>query len=495
MAFTTQSFIFFFFPFCMAAYYIVAALQKKGRISALLSKLRAADLCIIGIGCCFYLWACFDDLIRLLIYVCAVYFAGMLIEKSREKIYIVSTNGSPEEKRLSAAKPILIAALGLIIFVLVQFKYTGMAASVWNFLFKDNVQGKSVLAPLGISFISFSAISYLVDIYRGAAPRGGLIDCALYLTFFPKVVSGPIVLWRDFMPQIGNRGVDTAIISDGIDRIMVGFAKKLILADTFGACISSAAQAIDVQTAFGMSLLYMLQIYFDFSGYSDIAIGLSNMLGFSMKENFNFPYLSCSIGEFWRRWHISLGTWFREYIYFPMGGSREGKTRTMLNIGVVFALTGIWHGAGWAYMLWGMLNGVFNVLERSMEEYALYRKTPKFMKWFATMMITFFCWQLFRFGSISDALNWFKIMFGIVEFDTIPYNYRQYFDTRMVVLMSIAMIGATVWGLPKVQAVYKKVTQHPVGYVIHELVVLLLFVVAIMFMVNSKYSPFIYFQY
>lgn len=185
---------------------------------------------------------------------------------------------------------------------------------------------QSILAPLGLSFITFSAISYLADIYRGNASAGSLIDCALYITFFPKVISGPIVLWKDFQAQIKQRKMSLNLSADGINRIIIGFAKKVLLADTFGACLTNiGTQGIDQLTAFGTLILYMLQIYYDFAGYSDIAIGLAKLFGFEFKENFDFPYRSKSISEFWRRWHISLGSWFRQYVYFPLGGSR-GRT-------------------------------------------------------------------------------------------------------------------------------------------------------------------------
>ena len=348
---------------------------------------------------------------------------------------------------------------------------------------------------MGISFITFSAISYLADIYMGKDKAGNLIDCVLYLVFFPKVVSGPIILWRDFSKQIPTRQISLNSITNGVNRIMIGFAKKLIFADTFGACIASAASAIDVPTAWGIALLYMIQIYYDFSGYSDIAIGLASMLGYTFYDNFNFPYLSLSITEFWRRWHISLGTWFREYIYFPLGGSRRGKKRAIANVAIVFILTGIWHGAGWTYMLWGAINGICNIVEKLVSDKTWYQKTPKIVKWFGTMGVTFFCWELFRFNDMSACTQWFKIMFGLTRFTDISHTWQYYFDLRMIVLVMVAIIGATVFGLPKIQAIYHRSIQKPCVFLIHQIVIIALFVIAILFMVNSTYSPFIYFQY
>ena len=365
---------------------------------------------------------------------------------------------------------------------------------MFNSIFSTSIKPKTVVAPLGISFITFSAISYLADIYTDKARVGNILDCTLYLTFFPKVVSGPIVLWRDFDNQIKERHITLDGISNGVSRVMIGFIKKLILADTFGACVDSARN-VDTSTAWGIALLYMLQIYYDFSGYSDIAIGISNMLGFSVKENFNFPYISTSITEFWRRWHMSLGTWFREYIYFPLGGSRVKKARTIFNIAVVFVLTGIWHGAGWTYMLWGGINGICNIAEKLLSNVKLYQKTPKIIKWFFTMAIVFFCWELFRFEDFNLCKEWLKTMFGMSDASNVPYGLQYYFDTRIITLVICGILGATVLGLPKIQSGYNKLLSTKTGYATHELIVLVLFVVSILFMVNSSYSPFIYFQY
>lgn len=498
MAFTTQTFIFVFFPICILLYYLCELLQAKAHFSEYLTRSRLRDLCLIGISACFYMWACFDDIVLFAVYIIVIYFLGRSVEQVWEKNFsmIVACKDQPENTRyISLAALFLLLSVAIPVYILIHFKYTTLITTVWNFLFKDAIPLKSYLAPLGISFITFSAISYLADIYKGKAGAGNVLDCALYLLFFPKVVSGPIVLWRDFAGQIADRKISLDLVCAGANRIMTGFAKKLILADTFGACIASASGSIDVPTAWGLSLLYMLQIYFDFSGYSDIAIGLSNMLGFNFQENFNFPYLSLSITEFWRRWHISLGTWFREYIYFPLGGSKKGRKRAIINVAIVFILTGIWHGAGWTYMLWGIINGICNIAEKLISDKVWYKKTPNAVKWICTMGVTFFCWQLFRFDDITSCIQWLKIMFGQADFANIPYTWQYYFDLRIIVLMFIAVIGATLFGLPKIQSLYQRVIQKAYGYAVYQLIIIVLFVVSILFMVNATYSPFIYFQY
>lgn len=498
MAFTTQTFIFLFFPISILLYYTSIWLESDRIFSGTLKKYRLNDLVLIFISSCFYMWACFNDIFRFLIYILMVYALGKTIEKVRNKNYAIvleDKDQSERKKHISLALPILFFSVFLVLYVLIHFKYTELISQLWNYLLKDDISPKSYLAPLGISFITFSAISYLSDIYIGKAGAGNLIDCSLYLLFFPKVVSGPIVLWRDFSELINDREIKLDSVSDGVSRIMIGFSKKLILADSFAECISLAKGPIDQKTAWGVSLLYMLQIYYDFSGYSDIAIGLAKLFGFNFKENFNFPYLSLSITEFWRRWHISLGSWFREYVYFPLGGSRHGKRRTIINVGVIFLLTGIWHGAGWTYMLWGMINGLFNILEKLFSDKKWYKNTPNLLKWFLTMTVTFFCWQLFRFTSMTSFMEWINIMFARITFTDIPYTWRYYFDSQMIFLTSVGLIGATVFGLPRVQETYKSLISKPLIYIIHQIIIIGLFIVAILFMVNSTYSPFIYFQY
>lgn len=239
----------------------------------------------------------------------------------------------------------------------------------------------------------------------------------------------------------------------------------------------------------------MLQIYYDFSGYSDIAIGMAKLLGFEFKENFNFPYRSTSISEFWRRWHISLGTWFREYIYIPLGGSRAGKAKTLRNLAIIFALTGFWHGAGWNYILWGVINATFAVTERLVQKKQFYIKTPVFVKYTVTMIVVMMFWQLFRFQNLSDIMAIFTALSGRIPAETIPYTWKYFFDTRIIVLTVTGIAGCTLVGSPKLLALYRILSRTKIGYLIQELILLLMFVIAILFMVNSTYSPFIYFQY
>lgn len=496
MAFTTQTFLFFFFPICMLVYYAAAFAEKQKFFHSFFKKIRLTDIALIGIGMVFYAWACFDDVLRLLVYIFAVYVAGVWIAKTRgEGSYLSIHTEENGEKRVGISALLLFLFVSVLVFILAKYKYASSFLKIWNFLFKTDVSSSSVMVPLGLSFLTFSAISYLADIARGKAEAGSLIDCMLYLSFFPKVISGPIVLWQDF-EGMGERRIDLENISYGILRMMSGFAKKLIIADTFGALISSAtANAIDTLTALGISLLYMLQIYYDFSGYSDIALGLSAILGYRFKENFDYPYLSSSITEFWRRWHISLGTWFREYVYIPLGGNKKGKRKQILNILIVFFLTGIWHGVGYAFVAWGLIHGACNAAERWMSNKTFYQKTPRLVKWLVTMTILFFSWQLFRIGSISETKDYILLAIGLRHMENIPYTWQYYFDKRIVLLVIVAVLGATLFGLPRVRSLRERAESTRVGYIGKQLALLALFAISVLFMVNSTYNPFLYFQF
>ena len=477
MGFTTQIFTFLFLPLSALIYFPTYFLSNKIKV---LRKIRVTDLVLIALSLGFYAWACFDDIFRLGFYIVAVWLMGFILSKTR-------ASGK------KTALVLMLVFCGVLAVVLFLAKYLGFAADIVNFILGTSLKPKSVMAILGISFVTFSAVSYIVDIYKGKAEAGNIIDAALYLTFFPKVVSGPIVLYRDFKPQ--KPEVNLNNLSEGIIRVMFGFAKKVILADTFGFVLSKAAYAVDVPTAWGMGLLYMLQIYYDFSGYSDIALGLSKMLGYDFAENFNFPYLSTSITEFWRRWHVSLGRWFREYIYFPLGGSRCSKGRIVFNISVVFLLTGIWHGAGLTYIIWGMINGLCNIIEKLISDKNIYQKTPKFVKWLLTMGVTFVCWQFFRSPNVFTAGRHLLSMFGLMNYSSVVYTWRYYFDAQIIIFALIGMLGATVFGLPKVQERYKGLVATKTGYSVRMVVAAVLFVLVIIFMINSSYSPFLYFQY
>ena len=500
MGFTTQLFIFAFFPLCMITYYFVILVEKNSIFEKISEKIRIKDWILILFSTGFYMWTCYKNIIVLYAYILFVYIIACLIDNARKKGYFVKVEADKIEdekgKKIYVAAMISSIGVALLTCYLAYNKYLPILTEIYNLIFGASREPQTIIAPLGISFITFSAISYLIDIKRGEAEKGTIVDCLLYILFFPKVVSGPIILWKNFKNQIKERIIEIDLIITGVNRIIVGFAKKVILADTFGSCIAEmGSYPVDRITAIGAILLYMLQIYYDFSGYSDIAIGISNLFGFKFDNNFNFPYRSKSITEFWRRWHISLGAWFREYVYFPLGGSRAGLTCTLRNLFIVFALTGIWHGCGKTYILWGLINAFFVIIERIIKDKPRYKSTPNGVKYIITMFIVFCFWQLFRFPGLRGAINWFAIALGIVKFDGIYYTWPHYFDAQMITLVLIGIIGSTILGNKEIKNSWNKFTNNNMGFILQELGLLILFIISIMFMVSSTYSPFIYFQY
>ena len=341
----------------------------------------------------------------------------------------------------------------------------------------------------------FEALSYLFDIYKGETERGSLVDVFLFFTFFPKVASGPIVLWKDFSSQIYNRKVSVDLFFSGMNRVMIGFAKKSIIADSLGTVVQSINEntqlGIDSPTAFLGALCYFLQIYYDFSGYSDIAIGISRIFGFDFKENFNYPYTSTSIGEFWRRWHISLGTWFREYIYIPLGGNRK---HVYINLFVVFLITGIWHGSTFNFVIWGVAHGLLIMIERAFREKAWYKKIPALFKWMFTMVFVYLTWIIFMIPSLTQAIIYYKSMLGIPA-GNIYFKFEYFINNKLILIIIIAIIGAFIGKWDKVELIKAWSRDTKTGLIFCQILYMMLFVLAILFMMNSSYSPFLYFQF
>lgn len=487
MAFTSLIFLFAFFPLCVAGYYFIYFFIERKRKAA---KFYAENLFLIIASLGFYAWANIDSAVKLCFYVVLIWICGCCLERSGKNV----ENKVWKHKKQLIFVVIILFVTGILFF----YKYFNFVIENCNRWMHMELSFSEAVVPLGISFVTFSAISYLADVYRGDAKAGSLLDAALYLTFFPKIVSGPIVLWKEFQYQIPKRKVEEEYFLYGLNRMMIGFAKKVILADSFGSMVADITwyeMGIDQPTAWICAFFYMMQIYYDFAGYSDIAVGLCALFGFQVKENFHFPYTSVSISEFWRRWHISLGSWFREYIYIPLGGNRKGKYRTLLNLFLVFLLTGIWHGAGWNYIYWGAINGICVVIERCIRDKQLYQRVPKGIKWIFTMLIVYFSWIPFRIQSTGEILVFFKKMFGILAVENISYTYQHFLTRKMIVLSIIAVLGATVLRLHIFQQWSSQLENSKTGVIFKELGLIMLMILSVICMVNSTYSPFIYFQY
>ena len=486
MGFTTGSFLFLFLPVTLCLLLLYTALTRG-------SANASGKWLLFLSGLVFYAWSSLRYAGILLAYALAIYVFALLLQKQTND----RTDGSHQTNQLRADKKWLLAVpVSLTVLFLAFAKYCPWLLELIN---ADGAEGKRILSLValpGLSFITFSAISYLVDIGRGEAVAGSFLDCLCYFFFFPKLISGPIVTWHDFQPQLVQRRVTARDLTAGFNRLAIGMAKKLILADTFGNyALDIQAGGGDVPAAWLVWLLYGMQIYYDFSGYSDMAIGLGRMFGFQITENFNFPYRSLSLTEFWRRWHISLGSFFRNYVYIPLGGNRKGKGRTLLHLFLVFLLTGIWHGAGPAYLLWGVLHGVMVCAERLARDCRWYRRIPGIFKWMFTFFFVFSSWQLFRCGDVSMAWESLCSLFGARAGESAGMSIYYYLDNQLLIIGAIGIVGMLLPGNSRVLRLYERLREQPAFALLQELVLLLLFLLAVIFMVDSTYRPFIYFQF
>lgn len=328
MLFSSMVFVWIFLPVVLAGNYLLTRIGGH----------RAANVFSLIASLFFYAWGEPIYVVLMLVSITVNYFSGLFLSKYPK------------------SRIILVMTLFTNLAILAYFKYAGMLVETLNTLFKGNLAVPQISLPIGISFFTFQALSYVVDVYRGETkPQKNWFKLALYVSFFPQLIAGPIVKYKDVDAQIESRTLSMRQTASGIRRFTYGFAKKVLLANVLGLC-ADTLYGVGINQMTGVmtwiaSISYTLQIYFDFSGYSDMAIGLGKMFGFEFKENFNYPYTSHSIREFWRRWHISLSSWFRDYVYIPLGGNRKGAVRTYLNLVIVFFLTGIWHGASWTFVL------------------------------------------------------------------------------------------------------------------------------------------------
>lgn len=461
MIFSSQIFIFVFLPLTLLIYYLCPN-KFKNYILLLASML-------------FYAWGRVDYVFLLLTSILINYSFGILVSKYNKKF-------------------ILIIGIILNLSLLFYFKYYNFSISNLNTLFKLDLPLKEILLPIGISFFTFQGMSYIIDIYRGNAKvNKNIFSVALYVSLFPQLVAGPIVKYKDIDGQIRCRKETLEGFSYGIERFVIGLAKKVIISDILASLVISiipnSTTTIDTPTAWLVIIAYTLQIFFDFSGYSDMAIGLGHMFGFKFMENFNYPYISKSITEFWRRWHISLSTWFKEYLYIPLGGNRTGNT--YINLLIVFFVTGLWHGSSWNFIIWGLWHGLFIIIERFIRDKNWYIKTPNIIKWLITIFIVIIGWVFFTFDTLENALNFIMLMFGVVHNEIITFNIYYYMNFRTIVWIIISVILST----PLIRNISQKYNSNKYFELVKTLFLSILLIICIIFMVNSTYSPFIYFQF
>ena len=498
MLFASMSFLWIFLP----AVLVVNLLLSNVRNEELRYILKNTWLLIASLV--FYAWGGIYYVFIMLASIAVNYAAGRLLEKKRKK-------------------SMLIMIIILNLATLFVFKYFNMcvvlveniyAACVGNIGFRQALKDmllmhgtgalkiKEIVLPIGISFFTFQAMSYVIDVYTKKAPvQKNIFKFALYVAFFPQLIAGPIVKYSDVARQIYGRKESMPLFVSGQKRFICGLAKKVLLANTF-AVTADAVWGIKPETMGSMTawlgaFAYTMQIYYDFSGYSDMAIGLGRMFGFRFKENFAYPYTSLSIQEFWRRWHISLSSWFKEYVYFPLGGNRNGKLKTYRNVFIVFLLTGIWHGADFTFLIWGLMYAFFQIIERLFLGRLLGKNPIKPLNWVYTMLIVVLGWVLFRSDNIVYALQYIGAMFGKYNGSVAGYNIYQCLG-----FLSMELILAFISGLigigfvsRSLRGVYDRIRKKEWFMVIDMLLMLVLLAICVLRIISGTYNPFIYFKF
>jgi alginate O-acetyltransferase complex protein AlgI len=415
------------------------------------------------------------------------YIHGLLIEKYRS-----------EDKK---AKLVVLSSVIINLSLLSFFKYSDFVINNINYLFSTNFLSPNLSLPIGISFYTFQTMSYTIDVYRKDAPvQKSPIALAAYVTLFPQLIAGPIVRYQTISEQINNRKENIDQFADGVKRFIIGLGKKVLLANNIGMLWSQIQNInigdLTILTSWLGIIAFAFQIYFDFSGYSDMAIGLGKMLGFDFLENFNYPYISQSISEFWRRWHISLGTWFKDYVYFPLGGNRVSKIKAYRNLFVVWFLTGLWHGASWNFVIWGLYFGIIIAIEKA----GLLRVLEDVWKPIRHIYVIFLLlvgWVLFVFDDFSMGINYLKSMFGVNNINLFDSQFIYYIYTHMI-LFIVLIICSTPLVKNTNSALLKKLNNN--GKALYENVALPLIYFIILFistayLVDASYNPFLYFRF
>ena len=393
----------------------------------------------------------------------------------------------------SRRRLVLISGVVLDLLLLGFFKYWSFLVSSLGSLFGASWTVSTPPSPAGISFFTFSVLSYLFDVYRGKSrSAGSLLDCAVYVTFFPKLISGPIATWKDMEPQIRNHPVTRSLAFPGGRRFLVGLAKKVLIANTLGvsfyAISAQASGGLSALSAWIGALSYSLMLYFDFSGYSDMAIGLSQIFGFRMPENFLYPYASNSMTDFWRTWHASLGNWFRDYVYIPLGGSRGGTAKTIRNLAVVWVLTGIWHGANWTFVFWGLYHLCLLLLEKFLLK-SLVERLPKALRHGLTVLLAVIGWVFFFSPSLDSAFAYLGAMFS----GPLADRTGLYWLGSSWLILLTAAVGC----LPLVRSVGQNLlrSRGPAVWVLTAALLALCLYFCVAGMLSDTYASFLYFQF
>lgn len=468
MLFSSIVFLFSFLPAVMILYYLL--------------PVRFRNVILLLASLVFYAWGEPVYLFLMLLSILFNYFSGLDIARNLQ------------DKR--AAKRSLVFNLIINLAVLGFFKYEGFVLDTLNGILPVHISYHALPLPIGISFYTFQILSYIIDVYRGnVIVQTNLPNFALYVTMFPQLIAGPIVQYADVDEQLASREVSRTKFGEGSMYFIRGLAKKVLLANTSGMIfteVSGLAKGnIAVMTAWLGAFAYMFQIYFDFSGYSDMAIGLGKMFGFEFNMNFNYPYVSKSITEFWRRWHISLSSWFRDYVYIPLGGNRVSKIKHIRNLLIVWFLTGLWHGAAWNFVAWGLYYGVILIIEKYLLSPVLDR-LPDVVRHIYSIVLVVIGWVLFFSSSFGQAADYIRVMFGAGAHGFADRE-SMYLLTSNLILWLILIFGST----PLVHFRYEHMlrTKKWNTTIINSVVYVALFIVCIAYLVTETYNPFLYFRF
>ncbi len=492
MLFSSMIFMWVFLPIVLLGNLALNIVPFKS------ARIRTAvkNAFLLACSILFYAWGGLYYLLLMLASILLNYIGGLLIEliaknQVQRKIYLIIT---------------IIANIAMLFF----FKYFNMLVIIIENLTSESIslgamismQGtgalgiKEIVLPIGISFFTFQAMSYVIDIYtKKASVQKNIFDFALYVSLFPQLIAGPIVKYSDVDLQLRCREETIDLFMSGMKRFCYGLGKKVLISNTF-ASIADKIWEQDISKLgaplawFGV-ISYTIQIYYDFSGYSDMAIGIGRMLGFKFKENFNYPYTSLSVQEFWRRWHISLSTWFKEYIYIPLGGNRKGALRTYINLFIVFMLTGIWHGANFTFIFWGFFYGVLLIIERLFLGNLLKKNPVKIINWIYTMLAVIIGWVYFRSGTIFEANEFICQMFSFKSSDI---SVLSYMDMQVLITLVVAVLFSGFVQRPLLK-IYNRYKTNLAVLVCDYLLQIIIVIMSILLLVSGTYNPFIYFQF
>lgn len=466
MVFSSLVFLFVYFP-------IVMVVMKC-------SPLKYRNLVLFIVSLIFYGWGEPKYILIMLLSTVVDYFNGYMIDKNRNNRKV--------------AKRFVIFSIIFNLSLLGFFKYFDFFAANLVSLGFTGIQPLGLTLPIGISFYTFQTMSYPIDVYRKDADvQKNIISFGAYVAMFPQLIAGPIVRYKDIAKQLVSRDETADKFYLGIQRFMVGLSKKVLLANSIGLLWESIQvlpqSQMSVMTAWLGAIAFAFQIYFDFSGYSDMAIGLGKMLGFDFLENFNYPYISSSITDFWRRWHISLSSWFRDYVYIPLGGNRKGQLITYRNIFVVWLLTGFWHGASWNFMLWGVYFGVLLMIEKAfLLKYI--NKAPRFIAHFYTLCLVLVSWVLFAFVDLDQGILFLKTMFGLQDVPLIN-GLSMFYIRNNIGLLVILVVAST----PLFKGLFTKYVMNKKAEWIVPLLVVIALVICTAYIVDATYNPFLYFRF